>query len=60
MATYGEVEVHLRALLAWALDTGVSSVSRPGHFIPGEGVLGIHLIGGWVGPRADLYAVVKK
>jgi hypothetical protein len=33
------------------------SVSRPGHFIPGEGVQGTHWIGGWVGPGVGLDVV---
>jgi len=33
--------------------------SRPVHFIPGKTATGTHWIGGWVGPRAVLDAVVK-
>jgi hypothetical protein len=36
------------------------SASRPGHFIPRERARGTHCIGGWVGPRAVLDAVVKR
>jgi hypothetical protein len=35
--------------LTSALDVGEWSTSRPGHF-----TLGIHFIGGWVGPRDGL------
>jgi hypothetical protein len=37
----------------------VWSVSRPGRFIPRERAPGTHWIGGWVGSRAALDAVVK-
>jgi hypothetical protein len=43
-----------------ALDGGEWSASRPGRFIPRERVPGTHWIGGWVGPRAVLDAVVKR
>jgi hypothetical protein len=43
--------------LTSALDGGEWSASRLGHFIPGERAPGTHCIGGWVGPRAGLYAV---
>jgi hypothetical protein len=33
---------------------------RPGHFTPRERTPGTHWIGGWVGPRAVLDAVVKR
>jgi hypothetical protein len=46
--------------LTSALDGGEWSASRPGRFTPKEGALGTHWIGGWVGPRAVLDAVVKK
>jgi hypothetical protein len=46
--------------LTSALDGGERSASRPGCFTPRERVLGTHWIGGWVGPRAFLDAVVKK
>jgi hypothetical protein len=32
----------------------------PGHFTPRERAPGTHWIGGWVGPRAVLEAVVKR
>jgi hypothetical protein len=43
-----------------ALDGGEWSASRPGRFTPRERDPGTHWIGGWVGPRAVLDAVVKK
>jgi hypothetical protein len=43
-----------------ALDGGEWSASRPGHFNPRERAPGTHWIGGWVGPRAVLDAVVKR
>jgi hypothetical protein len=41
------------------LDGGEWPASRPGHFTPRERTPGTHWIGGWVGPRAGLDAVVK-
>jgi hypothetical protein len=46
--------------LTSALDGGEWSASRIGRFTPRKGVLGTHWIGGWVGPRAVLDAVVKR
>jgi hypothetical protein len=46
--------------LTSALDGGEWSASRPGHFTPKARALGTHWIGGWVGPRAILDAVVKR
>jgi hypothetical protein len=46
--------------LTSALDEGGWSVSRPGRFALREGAPGTHWIGGWVGLRAGLDAVVKK
>jgi hypothetical protein len=44
------------------LDLGIrwrwAIASRPGRFTPREGSLGTHWLGGWVGPRAVLDAVV--
>jgi hypothetical protein len=36
------------------------AASRPEGFTPRERALGTHWIGGWVGPRAGLDAVVKR
>jgi hypothetical protein len=47
--------------LTSALDEGERSASRPGRFTHGEErAPGTHWIGGWVGPRAVLDAVVKR
>jgi hypothetical protein len=46
--------------LTSALDGGEWSASRPGRIIPRERDLGNHWIGGWVGPRAGLDAVLKR
>ena len=40
--------------LTSALDEGEWQASRPGRFIPGEGIPSTNRIGGWVGPRASL------
>jgi len=44
--------------LTSALDGGEWSASRPGRFAPRERVPGTHWLGGWVGPRAVLDAVL--
>jgi len=46
--------------LTSALDGGEWSGSRPGRLTPREKAPGTHWIGGWVGPRAVLDAVVKR
>jgi hypothetical protein len=46
--------------LTSALDGGEWSDSRPGHFTPRERDPGAHWIGGCVGHRAGLDAVVKR
>jgi hypothetical protein len=46
--------------LTSALHEGEWSASRPGRFIPRERAPGTHWIGGCVGPRAVLDAVVKR
>jgi hypothetical protein len=46
--------------LTSALDGSEWSASRPGRFTPKGRIPGTHWIGGWVGPRAVLDAVVKK
>jgi hypothetical protein len=43
-----------------ALDGGEWSASRPSRFIPRERAPGTHWIGGWVGHRAVVDAVVKR
>jgi hypothetical protein len=47
-------------ILDSALDGGEWSASRPGRFTPMGRAPGTHWIGGWVGPRAGLDAVVKR
>jgi hypothetical protein len=46
--------------LTSALDGGEWSALRPGRFTSRERVPGTHWVGGWVGPRAGLDAVVKR
>jgi hypothetical protein len=46
--------------LTSALDGGEWSASRPGRFTPKERASGTHWIGGWMGPRAVLDAMVKR
>jgi hypothetical protein len=43
-----------------ALDRDEWSASRPGRLTPRERAPGTHLIGSWVGPRADLDDVEKR
>jgi hypothetical protein len=54
------VEAQLHVFLTSALDGCEWSVSRPGRFTPRERAPGTHWIGGWVGPRAILDAMVKR
>jgi len=46
--------------LTSALDKGDRSASLPGRFTPRERTSGTHRIGGLVGLRASLDAVVKR
>jgi hypothetical protein len=46
--------------LTSVLDRGEWSASRTGRFTPRERAPGTHRIGGWVGPRDVLDAVVKR
>jgi hypothetical protein len=46
--------------LTSALDGGEWSASRTGRFTPRERAPGTHWVGGWVGTRAVLDAVVKR
>jgi hypothetical protein len=46
--------------LTSALEGDEWSASRPGRFTPRERVPGTHWLGGWVGSRAVLDAVVKR
>jgi len=43
-----------------ALDEGEWSASHRSHFTPRERAPGTHWIGGWVGPRGILDAMVKR
>jgi hypothetical protein len=43
-----------------ALDGSEWWASRPGRFTPGERAPNIHVIGGWVDPRAGLDAMEKR
>jgi hypothetical protein len=60
MKAYGGVDVYIHIFLISALAAGECSASRPGRFTPGERSPGIHWIGGWVDPRADLDDVEKR
>jgi hypothetical protein len=60
MKAYWWVEAYLHSYLTSALDGGEWWASRPGRFSPRERAPGTYWIGGWVGPRAVLDAVVKR
>jgi len=60
MKTYKRVEIQLLTFLTWAWGEGVWSASHPGCFTFRERAPGTHWIGGWVGPRIILNAVVKR
>jgi hypothetical protein len=60
MQAYWGVEVQFHAFLTSALDGGEWSASRLGRFTLREIVPGTHWIGGWVGLRVGLDAVVKR
>jgi hypothetical protein len=55
--TCWEVEVEIHAFLISAVSGGECSDSG---FTPGETALCSYWTGGWVGPRADLYAVEER
>jgi hypothetical protein len=55
----GGLDVQLDAFLTSALDGDEWSASTPGRFTPRERASGTRWIGGWVGLRAGLDAVVK-
>jgi hypothetical protein len=57
---FGEWKYSSTHSLTSALDGSEWSASRPGRFTPRETAPGTHWIGGWVGPRAVLDAVVKR
>jgi hypothetical protein len=56
----GEWRYSSKHSLNSALDGGGWSASRPDHFTPREKAPGTHWIGGWVGPKTVLDAVVKR
>jgi hypothetical protein len=56
----GEWRISPTHSLASALDGGEWSASRPDRFTPRERAPGTHSIGGWVGSRVVLDAVVKR
>jgi hypothetical protein len=56
----GEVRYSSAQSLTSALDGGEWSASCPSRFTPRGRFTGTHWIGGWVGPRAILDAVVKR
>jgi hypothetical protein len=56
----GEWRYSFTHSLTAALDGGEWSASHPSRFTPRERVRGTHWIGGWVGPRAVLDAVVWR
>jgi hypothetical protein len=59
-AYWGEWRYSFRHSLNLALHRREWSASRLGRFIPRERAPGTHWIGGWVGPRAVLDAVMKR
>jgi hypothetical protein len=60
MKEYWEWRYSSMHSLTSALDGGEWSASRLGRFTPKERAPRTHWIGGWVGPRAGLDAVVKR
>jgi hypothetical protein len=60
MKVYWGVEAYLHTFLTSALGEGEWSASQPGRFTPRERAPGTRSIGGWVGPRTALDAVVKR
>jgi hypothetical protein len=60
MKAYGGVDVYRHAFLTSALDGGEWSASRLGRFTPRERAHGTHWVGGWVGPKTVLDAMVKR
>jgi len=60
MNTHVGVEVQLHAFSTSALDGGEWSASFSSCFTPRESNSGTHWIEGWVGPRFNLKAVVKR
>jgi hypothetical protein len=59
MKAYWGSGVWISPFLTSALDGGEWLVSLPGRVTPRKRAAGTHWIGGWVGARAGLDAVVK-
>jgi hypothetical protein len=60
MKAYWGVELEFHAFLTSALAGGEWSASYPSRFTPRGRAPGTYWIGGWVGSRAVLDAVVKR
>jgi hypothetical protein len=60
MKVYWGVDVQLHTFFDLGTRWGEWSASRPGRLTPRERAPGTHWIGGWVGPRAVLDAVMKN
>jgi hypothetical protein len=60
MESYWESGGIAPRILISALDEGEWLASRPAGFTPTGRAPGTHWIGGWVGPRAGMDALVKK
>jgi hypothetical protein len=60
MKAYEGVDIWIHVCLTSALVRGEWSASRPSRFTPGERALGMHWIGGWVGPRTGLDDMKKR
>jgi hypothetical protein len=60
MKAYSGVHVKIHIFLTSVLTGGEWSASCPGCFTPEEEAPGIHWIGGWVDPRADLDNVENR
>jgi hypothetical protein len=60
MKAYGRMNVQIHVFLASSLVGGEWSASRPGRFTLEERAICTNLVGGWVGPRADLDDVEKR
>jgi hypothetical protein len=56
----GEVEVYIHLFLKCVLNAYEWSFSHPGCFLPRERSPGIHSVGCWVGPRANLDKLEKE
>jgi hypothetical protein len=59
MKVHVGVNVEIQIFLTSALAGGEWSVSRSGHFTPGERAPRVHWIGGWVSLRTSLDDVEK-